>query len=765
MGGWFDVLGLRPPLGWGWTLLVLGLAGVGVVWSGVREWGLHGRGGWWWVNGLRLLVLVGLAGVLGGPGVWVDEDEGAGGVPVVVLADTSGSMGVCDAGGETRWGAVAKRWLDEGFLGRVREAGGEVRVYGFDAGVRGLGGGNVAGLVPGGEQTRLKEAVAGAARGGRAGVVLLLSDGRDTGEGVGGSGGGVGGLVGDGWRVASVGVGDASRVPDVGVLAWGEADVVVDGQSTVIRAMVSHRGYSGRAVWVRVREAGRVVGERRVELGETGWEAVSFEIEPRRGVGRGPWVRGYEVTAELEGVGGEGDGEAVVENNRRWVFVRVGGEKVRVLLVDGRPYWDSKFVGRVLGEDAGVSLRAVYGVGAGRWVEVVRGGGLPGEGAGDAVGDLSRYDVVMLGGGCERFFDGDGARRLVEFVRGGGGSLVLLRGRAFGEGSAGREVLGGISPVEWGRGEVGSLRLWATRAGAANPVTGFERMGGADAVLTRLPGMLAATRVGGERAASVVLLRQGAKGGAVGGEGGMPGVVYQRVGAGKVFAVLGEGMWRWAMLPRGVAEGGRVLDGAYRAFWTRAVRWLALGDAFLPGSDYGLTLGRVGVEPGQAVSVNAVSRGAGGVGGAGGTWRVAWVKPGGERALVGLERASEQGAVGRATVRPELAGVHEFVLQTRDDSGAWVGRASGRVAVYERSMEMLDTSADPGLLASMSEATGGLSLGLDDMDEFVGFVRGLSVARGVSPRWVYRFDRGWLLGLLGVLVVSQWVVGRRGGLA
>src|SRR5690606_1143757 len=98
------------------------------------------------------------------------------------------------------------------------------------------------------------------------------------------------------------------------------------------------------------------------------------------------------------------------------------------------------------------------------------------------------------------------------------------------------------------------------------------------AILTELPGLIAATRVEREKAASLVLLRQAP---ADGQTPGMAAVAHARVGRGRVMAVMGEGLWRWAMLPPDRAA----LDPVYDLFWSRAVRWLATGGEFLPGQD------------------------------------------------------------------------------------------------------------------------------------------------------------------------------------
>ena len=64
--------------------------------------------------------------------------------------------------------------------------------------------------------------------------------------------------------------------------------------------------------------------------------------------------------------------EADTANNERAVFLRSVGEKVRVLVAEGQPHWDTKFLVQSLKRDPNVDLTAVYRLNA----EPPRGRGL-----------------------------------------------------------------------------------------------------------------------------------------------------------------------------------------------------------------------------------------------------------------------------------------------------------------------------------------------------------------------------------------------------
>src|SRR4029077_16454745 len=56
-------------------------------------------------------------------------------------------------------------------------------------------------------------------------------------------------------------------------------------------------------------------------------------------------------------------------NNAATLLLRVVDKPVRVLLLEGRPYWDGKFLARTLQADPSVELTAVVRMGEGRFLK------------------------------------------------------------------------------------------------------------------------------------------------------------------------------------------------------------------------------------------------------------------------------------------------------------------------------------------------------------------------------------------------------------
>ena len=751
----------RPPFSVVWIVAVL-LA------SAVGSWLVNGRETMhplrrWVLIGLRVVGLATLGWVLMGPTLLDAGPRSSGRVPLWILADTSASMSERDVmlPGESepvsRWQALHSTWLSDEALSALGGAA-QVRLHRFDEEMASVPPGAVAGLDAAGRETRLFEAVRQVVRSSNDGdgevppTVLLLSDGHDT------RGGAADPMLIEmlhrqGGRIHVVPVGSQRRGADLAVQAWPDADLVFEGESTAIQATVVQRGLAGRSARVSLMRDGRTLEARQVDLGEQPTQRVAFEVTAEAEAGQPVTTHSYQVRVDLVGsdaaAGADDEQELFLENNERPVFLQVSRERIKVLLLEGQPYWDTRYLSQVLRDDPHVELTAVFDLGDGRRLRVADAGSEAFEGIDQST--LNGFDVVMLGKAVGSLLP-DPAM-LVDYVRQRGGALVLARGRAYEE-AADQRVLSSIEPVVWGREAVERLRLEVTAEGQRSPLLRLEGEGPADAVVTRLPGMLAATRISQERSASVVLLRQRPEGEQM---PAMAAVAHQRAGGGQVMAVLTDGLWRWAMLPSELDEHASV----YHLFWSRAVRWLASGDDFLPGREVSLVLDRLSAEPGEAVGLTVRTRFVDEA------YRpvVTLVDPAGETQTIHPERTDARGLSYRAAVRPEQTGVYRVVLNRPATSiEPEPAPVMAQLAVFDRSTERIDPSARPRVLERLADRTGGRRLGLDDLDVLLSELETLRRTRTADVTARYDFARPWALVVIFGCLGLEWLVRRRGGL-
>mgnify|MGYP002623125126 CR=1 FL=1 len=768
----------RPPLGEERTILLIASAALLAAWVYLRP--RRGEGSeaddepiaaalTWPQRGvlllMRVLALVMLAWLLWGPSEVTELPQGDALPRVVMLADTSASMAqedIVDRGVSespiSRWAALQRTWLDRAFLETLRQRS-ELSLVGFDEQTRSLPTDSLADA-PTGRHTDLFTAALQATRlttDAAPGLLVILSDGHDTRRTSDPAT--IEQLAREGWTIVGVPVGSGASVPDLAVAVWPDADFLFPGQSTHLNATVSHVGFAGQAVDVDLYHEDERIDTQRITMGDAPSQRLRSRVTPVDATNAPdePVLHAYRVIARPI------EGERVTENNQRHAFVQVQREHIRVALFEGQPYWDTRYLAKVLAEDAQVDLTAVYALGTDRTITVHHTGGqresTPILAAADATAltreQINAFDVIILGKGAEAFFAGSRAQLLVDFVEERGGSLILARGKPFDdttdEGRAAQAILAKVEPVEWGDQAVHSLSLELTQQGRTDPLLRFEEPASLDAIVTRLPDMIAATRVTKEKSASIVLLRQKPRDD--GDTPAMAAVAHINAGKGKVLAVMTDGLWRWALLPSRLNE----LDSVFQVFWSRTVRWLATGGEFLPGQSVSLRLSRLTTEPGDAVEVMVATRYVD----ADFKPVLRLIAPDGSAQTIALVRSSEQSAEYRASLRPQQSGVHRVEL---DAPGMTPAKHELRLAVYDQSIEKLDPSARPQILHALSEATGGRCLDLSQREELFSMLENVAQARLSDRREDWAFDEPLVLGAILLLLGIEWFTRRRNGL-
>ncbi len=783
--------GYRLPLGEGRTLLVVALAVIAALWLyvwpgrgrqvGDSKWGAAGL----LLMGLRLGAVAAVAWMLAGPILTQATHTAAQRPLVMLLADTSLSMTEQDVrlGNQrlSRWDAIARYWLDPSFLADLEDEA-ELEAYAFDRDVRPIVPWLAWEIEPTGDATHLYASLREALHRGERGywvegdrpdrgIVLLLSDGHDTsGEGPDSA---IAMLNARGWRIFAVPVGREVEGPDVAVRAWADASRLLEGQSTQVRAAVSGLGAAGRSVQVNLLHEGRRIAGESVVLDENGRGEARFTIRPEAGRAGEVKLHAYEVAAEPL------PGERHTANNRASVFVQVSRERMRVLLLDGLASWDTRFAIHALRGDAQVELTTMHAIGPDRVAVTRYHGGEDGDGGDGGGGDggggrtrfedaaeldaaaFERYDIIVLGRQVERLLDERGLEGLSRFVKDRGGSIILAAGRPFEpddpSGRAALEQLGHLLPVDWGADAVTQLRLELTPPGRTAPVLDLAEFGDPGVVLSRLPSMRAATRVSDLKAASIVLAEQRPADGEAE-AAPMAALAYQQVGAdGRVFAILSDGLWQWAFLPPGLDE----YRSLYQVFWLRLLRWLALGDDFLPGQDVALSLDRMLVRRGGEVDVQVATR----FEVEGFSPELTITTPQGETLSQPLSPMGESGRRHGTRVRAEQEGVYTVGVSAAigEDDNAEPVTLERRFAVREASEERRDPSADRAAMEHLAQATGGRVLELDEPEALLDELEDVERLSEGDPVIEDAFDQPWLLALALFLFTAEWFARRRLG--
>ena len=664
-----------------------------------------------------------------------------GGKPkLVVLIDTSQSMATRDVSGRSRLGAGLQILSEEGLLGRLaREFLVDVRT--FDTDVRRA------------DQARLNEGMATgkASDIGRA-VVRAVDDLASLKS----HGGAV--LLSDG-RATTAGTIDAARLAlarSVPIWTWclgGEVprrDLWIEvaatetlafaGEAIELSAALHQLGYPNRSFRVDVVKDGQVLQSKEVLPDESGAAPVKVSVTaPDAGEHR------YVFRAP------PAEGEAEAQNNERSVFLRVVGQKVRVLLAEGQPHWDTKFLVQCLKRRPHVDLTAVYRLGDKRHFAVISSATEERREEADrfprSEAEMMQYDIIIFGRGCESFFDERTEELVTRFVSRRGGAVVFSRAKAYG----GRFYpLAKFEPIVWGLGAERGLRLRPTEEGQDSPIFEIGPADKLEELIARLPALDHAASTRGEKPLAVVLATT---------DSGQPdamgrraiAMASQRYGQGKVVLVNAGGLWRWSFREKGKEQD----EFVYAELWMNLLRWLLTGSDLLPGADVSLRSERRYYTDEQTMQFLIRTRG---IDPAAYRPRLAIA---GEGAPITIEPREERDGAYVAEAGPFAPGAYSVVLHNN------VGQPpelATTVEVVSASIENRVLSADPETMQRIAETSGGKAVTARELSKLGAIVKQWRASQELANKRKTLWDKWWLLGTLVCVLGAEWFLRRREGL-
>jgi uncharacterized membrane protein len=457
-------------------------------------------------------------------------------------------------------------------------------------------------------------------------------------------------------------------------------------------------------------------------------------------------------------------GEAIAENNSRSFVLRVIRDRVRVLLVAGRPCWDERFLRGLLKQDPNVDLISFF---------ILR---TSADNSGPQE-DLSLipFPVPEIFGQQLRTFDAvlfvdfayqpyralDIERYLPnirDYVLAGGAFAMLGGEQSFGEGHYQSTPLQDILPVEAteGLGNVSEdVRPRLTAEGRRHPLTSLTAGEGPnDAAWSALPALpgLNLTRPLGVQAGARVLLEAPTV--LVEGKPA-PVVAVREVGLGRSLAVTTDSSWYWGFV---ASEQEGAASRAYQRFWNNALRWL-VRDPDL--TQLQIQPDRPAVEPGEPIGLTLSAR-TPDYGPATGTQLGAQLVAEDGKAVAHAEGVAGPDGTVHLELVPPGPGAYKIVASSQRP-GLPEERASGAVAVRSSGPEDADAAPRPELLRALADATGGTfaQLPRSSMPEVkLAEPEVVEVGRRKDvPFW----DRWWILAGLTATLTAEWLLRRRWG--
>lgn len=541
------------------------------------------------------------------------------------------------------------------------------------------------------DDTRIGAAVRVATEGADVGAVVVVSDGADHTEGLRAES-----LARLGVKVHVVALGARAQLRD-DAIASVEADATTFlRQPARVRVVVRSTGGEGGPLPITLRSGATVLREAVVDVPAGGEAALELPFTPDT-LGRAAFTVSIPVA----------QGDDVPENNERAFLVRVVRDKLRVLLVCGRPSSDERFLRAFLKRDPSIDLISFF---------ILR-----------STSDLtmsSSNDLALIPFPTDELFSEHlGSFDLVLFqnfdfapyqmeqylsnVRdyvGRGGSFGMIGGElSFAGGAYAETPIADALPVvvpptstpETEAIDTTTFRPEVSAELGRHPLVMLQpdraQSAAAFRSLAPLHGVNVVRGLRGDGSALLVhpTLRDSTG-------KPLPVLAVGTMGKGRTLALMTDESWRW-----GMATAGATGDAtAYDRFWDRVVRWLARDPALEAAQ---LTTDRSSYGPRGRVTADALLRDA-------------RYEPLADRALtLVVLRAEEEisRVVGRTDgdgqahlefTAPEQPGAYRVVARVE---GAPTPLASEVFVVETGGDELADPRARPELLRAIAAATGG----------------------------------------------------------
>jgi hypothetical protein len=585
--------------------------------------------------------------------------------------------------------------------------------------------------------------------------LVVISDGADNAETTIDQP--VAGLRAQGVPVFTVGVGKEQLSRDVQITRVETPRRVLQGASLVVDVVVTQVGYAGAKLPLTVEEDGRVVNVQEVTLPADG-ESQTVKVRFKAG-DAGLRTFSFSVPEQAN--------EEVARNNRRDALIDVRDARERILLAEGEPRPEAKFIRQATDNDdhLNVVLLLRTAMATPNAPDKFWRGGVesPEElqfGFPTTREELFRYRGLIIGSFEAAAFTPEQQRMIEDFVAVRGGGLIVLGGaRALGEGGWAGTPLSNALPITIGGAARDpimpplELTVHPTPAGRTHPAVQIaDTQEAADAKWKQLPTLFAVN------AAPVAALKPGASLLLSGTDrNGREQVVlaWQRYGRGKSLALPVQDSWLWRMHASMAVE-----DTTHQFFWQRLTRWLVDG---VPEQAM-VTIAPDRVQAGEPVTLTAemFDREYRGINDARVLAHV--TAPSGRVEDVPMEWTVEQDGEYRAQFTPTEDGVYRVAVDGERRSGEATARGTASVRVGPSDAEYFDAAMRAPLLRRLSEETGGRFFRSDDtasLAEAISYSgRGVTV---VEERDLWDMPVV-LLAVLG-LMAAEWVTRRKWGLA
>jgi uncharacterized membrane protein len=551
----------------------------------------------------------------------------------------------------------------------------------------------------------------------------------------------------------SVSLGASQQAADLAVIGLEHPDLVfqkdhvrgvmvIRDQMTPGKPFVAQISYQDEVLWQQ-QLVTQNVAERRIEF--------DFEIDElvtKLGAQFASDIKQHAVPLEFQASIAALPEESETDNNQRAMRLAAIVSSYKVLLIDGRSRWETRYLRNVFERDEQWSINTVI-VGPGTDHAGLTRGAEEGQFPGKRE-ELFAYDLVIFGEVAPELFNEQDFQWLSEFVETRGGGIVFIDGQRGRLRQLASTKLGSLIPVEWLNETISAkpTSLQLTDKGASESALRLSPDAEQNRRFwTELPPPHSLVAVNALPGAEVLIEAN------VDGRQ-RPAMVTRLFGSGRVVYLAFDESWRWRF---------KTADLWHQRAWNQLAKYV-MPRPFAVSDEYvSLDTGSVRYDFGATVDVRARLLGldgkpATGVSADALVWRdgriVSTVSLTPDADVPGIYR-------GRVTALPE--GEYEVSVRAAGYSDAALKARSRFVVLPPESGEMTQTSANETLLKQIAAASGGDYLREEELYRLTELLSPLSSGRVVESD-TQIWQSYWWFAAIVILLTAEWGLRKRAGL-
>jgi hypothetical protein len=565
-------------------------------------------------------------------------------------------------------------------------------------------------------------------------ALVLLSDGQHNAEGSPEELANT--LKGRGVPVFAVGYGAEISPPDISLV-----DVTaeqVQGTITLRDSMPA-----GLPAIVRIESQGKVLFEEPFTTDGKGERRMPYsflmkDMPPAPATESDPNLRIFNVLVGING--DQANAEKTRSNNTREVALHLLAKKRRLLILDGRARWETRYIQTHFERDERWQVTAAfddYKASADNALAK----GFPG-----TKDELLTYDLILIGEVSPKRLKLEHVAWLVEFVEKRGGGLVWLDGERGLLKDWATSPAAALLPVQWtAPGHKGPMTWTLTPESDRYPAL---RLSGSASANTdqwaKLPKALwTATTKANATAVTLANLVTETK-------VNLPAIVFQSVGAGAVLYLASDELWRWRF---------EVADLYHQRLWVQVAAWVAAPPFQAESQLMALGTDRLRFATGEQGELRVRLRNTAGEMVTDAHPRAYLIQNGQDVATLELEADPTHAGVYRATTPPMKPGAWQVAVSESSTSVRDKLRLTLRVA-DTGNQELSSLTMNRPLLETMARTSGGKFLREQEIPELPKLLQAMD-NKQVQTRETILWSSWWWLGTLIALLSAEWILRRK----